>query len=242
MPFGLKNAEATYQRLVDKMFHPQLGRNMEVYVDDMTMKSEKGESHIKDLEETFEILRRFGMKLNPKKCAFGVRAGKFLGYMVTECLLEVNPEKVEAIMNMKPPRNIHEVQVLTGNLIALSRFTAQVADKWYPFFKILRKGARFAWDEESDKAFNDLKKLLADLALLAKHVNDEKIFVYLVVGPQSVSSILLREDLGRQIPIYYTSKFLKGTETNYFKIEKLGLALVTANHPLKTIVGQDRGI
>lgn len=100
MPLGLKNAGATYQRLVDKMFHPQLGRNIEFYVDDMLVKSEKDKSHIKGFEETFETLRKYGIKLNPKKCAFGVRAGKFLGYMVTERGVEVNPKKVEAIMNI----------------------------------------------------------------------------------------------------------------------------------------------
>lgn len=86
-------------------------------------------------------------------------------------------------------------------MIALSHFIAQAAEKGYPFFKILRKGAKFAWDEESDKAFNDLKKLLTDLPLLAKPVKDEKLYVYLAVGPESVSSVLLRENQGRQIPI-----------------------------------------
>lgn len=115
------------------------------------------------------------MKLNPNKCAFGVRAGKFLGYMVTERGVEVNPEKVHAIVDMKPLRNIKEVQVLTGSIIALSRFIAQAAERAYPFFKILRKIANFAWDEEADQPFNDLKKVLANLPLLAKPVKDEKL-------------------------------------------------------------------
>lgn len=84
MPFGLKNTGATYQRLVDAMFEEQLGRNMEVYVDDMLVKSTKAASHLRDLEETFRTLRRYGMRLNPGKCVFSVRAGKFLGHMVTE--------------------------------------------------------------------------------------------------------------------------------------------------------------
>lgn len=84
MPFGLKNAGAIYPRLVDAMFEDQLGRNMEFYVDDMLVKSVRAGSHLRDLEETFGTLRRYGMKLNPDKCAFEVRAGKFLVYMVTE--------------------------------------------------------------------------------------------------------------------------------------------------------------
>ena len=84
MPFGLKNAGATYQRLVNHMFRPQIGRNVEVYVDDMLVKSIDEGSHLDDLQETFETLRRYKMKLNPSKCAFGVSSGKFLGFMVSQ--------------------------------------------------------------------------------------------------------------------------------------------------------------
>lgn len=89
MPFGLKNAGATYQRLVDKMFRNLIGRNMEIYVDDMLVKSTKAQSHRADLKETFEILQKYNIKLNPAKCAFGVRAGKFLWYVVIERGVEV---------------------------------------------------------------------------------------------------------------------------------------------------------
>ena len=84
MPFNLKNAGATYQRLVNHMFRPQIGRNVEVYVDDMLVKSIDEGSHLDDLQETFETLRRYKMKLNPSKCAFGVSSGKFLGFMVSQ--------------------------------------------------------------------------------------------------------------------------------------------------------------
>ncbi|KAL0411005.1 UNVERIFIED_CONTAM: Pro-Pol polyprotein [Sesamum latifolium] len=93
MPFGLKNAGATYQRLVDKIFHPQIGRNIEVYIDDMLVKSKKAEEHVKDLEETFSVLRKYKLKLNPAKCAFGVQGGRFLGFMVTHRGIEANPSK-----------------------------------------------------------------------------------------------------------------------------------------------------
>ncbi|KAL0420237.1 UNVERIFIED_CONTAM: hypothetical protein Slati_3046600 [Sesamum latifolium] len=79
MPFGLKNTGATYQRLVDKIFRPQIGRSIEVYVDDMLVKSKKAEEHVKDLEETFSVLRKYKLKLNPTKCAFGVQGDRFLG-------------------------------------------------------------------------------------------------------------------------------------------------------------------
>ncbi|KAL2228681.1 UNVERIFIED_CONTAM: Transposon Ty3-G Gag-Pol polyprotein [Sesamum indicum] len=113
-------AGATYQRLVNNMFKNQIGQNMEVYIDDMLVKSVKEQNHVKDLEECFQILKAFGMKLNPAKCTFGVRGGNFLGYMISERGIEANPEKISAIMNMRPPKSIKEVQKLAGKLASLS--------------------------------------------------------------------------------------------------------------------------
>ncbi|KAK4390070.1 Retrovirus-related Pol polyprotein from transposon.6 [Sesamum angolense] len=143
MPFGLKNAGATYQRLVNHMFQNQIGRNMEVYIDDILVKSAKEQDHIKDLEECFQILTTFSMKLNPAKCTFGVRGGRFLGYMISERGIEANPEKINAIMDMSPSKLIREFQKLAGRLAALNRFISRSADKGLPFFKILRGRAKF---------------------------------------------------------------------------------------------------
>ena len=114
MYFGLKNAEATYQRLVNHMFHPQIGRNVEVYMDDMLVKSLDVGKNLDDLQKTFNTLRRYNMKLNPSKCAFGVASGKFLGFMVSHRGIKANPEKIKATLDMKPPQSIKEVQSLTG--------------------------------------------------------------------------------------------------------------------------------
>ena len=104
MCFGLKNAGATYQRVVNRIFKKQIGKSMEVYVDDMLVKSSDMQSHIKHLEEAFNTLRKHRMKLNPQKCTFGVEAGKFLGFMVSVRGIEANPEKISAILSMIPPR------------------------------------------------------------------------------------------------------------------------------------------
>ena len=114
MPFGLKNAGATYQRLVNHMFHPQIGRNVEVSVDDMLVKSLDEGKHLDDLQETFNTLRPYNMKLNPSKCAFGVVLGKFLRFMISHRGIKANSEKIKAILDMKPPQSIKEVQSLTG--------------------------------------------------------------------------------------------------------------------------------
>ncbi|KAK4389425.1 Retrovirus-related Pol polyprotein from transposon opus [Sesamum angolense] len=110
MLFGLKNAGATYQRLVDKIFRPQLGRNMEVYVDDILVKNKEARSHVEDLEETFAVLRKYNLKLNPGNCEFGVSGGLFLGFMVTQRGIEANPTKIKAILDMRPPASINEAQ------------------------------------------------------------------------------------------------------------------------------------
>ena len=114
MPFSLKNAGATYQRLVNHMFCPQIGQNVEVYVDDMLVKSLDKERHLDNIQETFDTLRQYNMKLNSSKCAFGVSSSKFLGFMVSHRGIEANPDKIQAILNMEPPRNIKEVQSLTA--------------------------------------------------------------------------------------------------------------------------------
>ncbi|XP_062167005.1 uncharacterized protein LOC133873301 [Alnus glutinosa] len=146
MPFGLKNAGATYQRLVNRMFRSQIGRNVEVYVDDMQVKSIQAAKHIEDLRETFQTLRKYKVKLNPMKCAFRVSSGKFLEFMVSQRGIKANPEKVKAVLEMEEPRTTKQLQRLTGRITALNQFMSRSTDKCLPFFKILRKA--FTWSEE----------------------------------------------------------------------------------------------
>ena len=109
MPFGLKNARATYQRMMTRMFEPLLGKNIEVYIDDMVVKSKAESEHTNDLGNIFEILKRHKLRLNASKCSFGVGSGKFLGYMVTHRGIKVNPDQVKAINDLQPPQNPKEV-------------------------------------------------------------------------------------------------------------------------------------
>ena len=116
MPFGLKNAGATYQRLVNRMFQKQIVASMEVYIDDMLVKSTTTELHIAHLVEAFLILKEYNMKLNPAKCVFGVSAGKFLGFIVNNRGIEANPDKIKVVLDMPSPSSIKEVQCLTGRI------------------------------------------------------------------------------------------------------------------------------
>ena len=139
MPFGLKNADASYQRLMNKLLANQIGRNVEVYIDNMLIKSQREDDHLEDLKETFNTLRFYNMKLNPSKCAFGVTVGKFLGFMVSQRGIEANPDKIQAIVEMAPLRNVKEVQSLNGKVAVLNRFVLRATNQCLPFFCMLKK-------------------------------------------------------------------------------------------------------
>ena len=143
MPFGLKNDGATYQRLVTKIFRSLLGNTMEAYIDDMLVKSKELFNHAKHLQEAFELLRRYDMKLNPLNCVFGVKAGKFLGFMMTQRAIEANPLQLKTIMDSQTPTFKKGVQQLTGRLAALGRFISRFIDWLKPIFTTL-KGAKGA--------------------------------------------------------------------------------------------------
>jgi hypothetical protein len=198
MPFGLKNAGATYQRLVNRIFESQIGRNIAAYVDDMLVKSLKPEDHLADLQETFANLKRYNMKLNPTKCAFGVQSGKFLGYMLTQRGIEANPEKVKAILDLQLPTTVREVQRLTGRLAALGRFLARSGDKCLPFYETLKGAKRFAWTDKCNQAFEELKQYLNSLPALAKPDRGESLYLYLAASSRAVSSVLVKEGPGNQ--------------------------------------------
>ena len=159
MPFGLKNAGATYQRLINRMFQKQIGTSMEVYIDDMLVKSTTAELHISHLSEAFQIMREYNMKLNLAKCAFGVSAIKFLGFIVNNRGIEANPDKIKVVLDMSPPSSIKEVQRLTRRIAALSRFVSRASDKCQPFFQVLKK--YFQWDTNCEEAFSVLKTYLS---------------------------------------------------------------------------------
>ncbi|GKV49002.1 hypothetical protein SLEP1_g55776 [Rubroshorea leprosula] len=233
MPFGLKNAGATYQKLVQIVFKLQIGRNIEVYVDDMIVTSVRAEDHIGNLNETFQNLRRAQMKLNPMKCTFALESGKFLGYVVSKKGIEVNPNKVQAVQQMEPPRTVKDVQRLTGRIAALHRFIARSAERCLPFFKALREPKNFQWTDECQQAFDELKQYLASAPLLSKPAEGESLYMYLGVTEEAVSSVLLREEKKSQKPICYVSKVLQGAEQNYPLAEKAAFALVYTARKLR---------
>ncbi|KAK2376303.1 hypothetical protein QL285_077105 [Trifolium repens] len=233
MPFGLKNAGATYQRMMNKVFRSQIGDMLEVYMDDMIVKSHDEIDHTAHLRKVFEQARKYKMRFNPEKCTFGVRAGKFLGFYLTKRGIEANPDKCRTFTELPVPHDKKSIQTLNGMLTSLSRFIAKSAQHALPLFKLLRKESTFEWTEECDQALQHLKKALSEPPVLSRPDNEETLYLYIAVASEAVSAVLIRETTEGQKPIYFTSKALQGPELRYLLIEKVALALINAARRLR---------
>ncbi|XP_059629793.1 uncharacterized protein LOC132272716 [Cornus florida] len=143
-------------------------------------------------QETFEVLKRHKMKLNPNKCAFGVSSGKFLGYMVSRRGIEANPEKIRAVIDMRSPISTKDLQRLTGKIAALSRLISRSTDRCLLFFHVLRKA--FKWTLECEQAFKELKQCLNSPSLLSRTIPGEELYIYLAISTTAVRSALIREE------------------------------------------------
>ncbi|CAL9005246.1 unnamed protein product [Prunus brigantina] len=174
MPFGLKNAGATYQRLVNHIFAELIGTSMEVYVDDMLVKSRTANDHLRNLSLMFGKLKQYNMRLNPSKCAFGVASGKFLGFMISQRGIEANLEKIRALIDMRvgsPP-----------------------------------------WPVSYPKPPIDLKTYMSIAPLLSTPLPGEQLTIYLSVSASALSSVLIRQPNGIELPIFYMSHALQDAE------------------------------
>ncbi|RVW84025.1 Retrovirus-related Pol polyprotein from transposon 17.6 [Vitis vinifera] len=207
MSFGLKNVGTTYQRLMTKIFKPLIGHTVEVYIDDIVVKSKTREEHVLHLQEVFHLLRKYDMKLNHSKCAFGVSAGKFLGFMVSQRGIEVGPDQVKAVMETPPPRSKKELQRLTG---------------------------ANGWTDNCQSAFEKIKHCLMQPPSLSSPLPEEKLYMYLAVSECAISAVLFRcPSPKEQKPVYYVSRTLADVETRYSKMELTALALRSAAKKLR---------
>jgi len=232
MPFGLKNAGATYQRLMDRVFRGQIGRSMEVYVDDMVVKSQTAEDHVCDLGEVFRQVRKYNMRLNPEKCVFGVPAGKFLGFMLTARGIEANPDKCAAIVEMRSPKNLKEVQRLMGRLTSLARFLPRLTEKVKSILKIMKKQTTEKWDDQCETTFQQIKEMISTPPIMSRPVEGLPLQLYLSISDDAISAALVQE-VPEQRPVYFISRVLQNAEMRYQLIEKIALALLTASRRLR---------
>lgn len=182
IPFGLWNAEATYQKLVNKVLADQRRWNIEVYVNDSIVKS-KTDREQWDREEAFNNLRMHKMKLNSKKCVFGVRDGKFLGFMVSKRGIDVNSDKVRAIMDLNEIKSVNDIQKLTGRMMALTGFISKSADKALSFFSLLTGNKKNEWGMERSKAFLAIKEHLKSLLTITRPQTRDTLQLYISPSP-----------------------------------------------------------
>src|SRR6266540_26031 len=238
MPFGLKNAGATYQRAMQRCLHDQLGRNVEAYVDDVVIKSRVREDLISDLSEIFTNLRRFRWKLNPEKCVFGVPSGKLLGFIVSFRGIEVNPEKLKDILRMNSPSKLKDVQKLTGCMAALSRFVSRLGERAMPFYKLLKKQDKFQWTPEAQQALDKLKEFLTSPPVLVPPMPEEPLLLYITATSHVVSTAIVveRQEEGHiqkvQHPVYFVSEVLSESKIRYPQVQKILYAVLITSRNL----------
>ena len=193
MHFGLKNAGATYQRLMDRVFAPIVGQSVQAYMDDMVVTSLVKDQHVADLKELFTRIAKYILKLNPEKCVFRVGVGKFLGFLLIEHGIEANPEKCTAILAMRSPISVKEVHQLTGWMVALSRFVSAGEDKGHPYFQCLRSNNRFIWTKECEEVFLKLKEYLTSPPVLCKPQLSTPFRLHFTVMERAISSVFVQE-------------------------------------------------
>ncbi|XP_020158717.1 uncharacterized protein [Aegilops tauschii subsp. strangulata] len=197
MSFGLKNADATFQRCMQKCLLPQLGRNIHVYVDDIMVTTKQHVMLLDDLKETFANLHEYQIKLNPEKCVFGMPAGKLLGFLVSEHGIDANPEKIN-----------------------------QLGERALPLYQPMKKSTLFEWNDQADEAFRDLKRILSTAPVLAAPTEKEPLLLYIAATSQSVSMMVVeRPEKGKiqsvRRPVYYLSEVLSASKQNYPHYQKM---------------------
>jgi hypothetical protein len=250
MPYGLKNALPTFVRAMSKTFGDLIRDKVEVYIDDIIVKTKRGSTLVEDLALVFDRLWATRTKLNPDKCVFGVSVGKLLGFLVSYRGIEANLEKIKAIEAMRPPARIKDVQKLTGSLATLSCFISRLAERALPFFKLLWKSGPFSWTEEAEQAFQELKQHLVSLPILVALEPGEPLYLYIVAAAEAMSMVLVvertaqegqePEDSGPaagvrtiQRSVYYVSEVLHEVKTKYLETQKLLYAVLVASRKLR---------
>ncbi|GAU47643.1 hypothetical protein TSUD_238620 [Trifolium subterraneum] len=222
MTFGLKNAGATYQRMMNKVFHNEIGDMLEVYMDDMIVKSEEEIDHTVHLKRVFDQARNFNMRFNSEKCTFGVKAGKFLGFYLTERGIEANPDKCRTFFDYPTPKSKKSIQSLNGMLTSMARFVA--------------KSAQHALDSSPNllnmlcpsSSSSGRKRLSNGPKSVKEHYNTLNEH-----SSEAISAVLIRETEQGQKPVYFVSRALQGPELRYLQIEKIALAVIMAARKLR---------
>jgi hypothetical protein len=235
MMFVLKNARATNERAMNLIFHDLLGTILEVYINDMVIKSAGFMEHLADLMVTFERMRSYNLKMNPLKCTFGVSAERFMGFIVHDQGIEIDLKKVESIKKLGKRTCKHDAQKLLGKINYLCRFITNLAGKVDLFMPLVRlkHENEFMWGEEQNKVFERIKEYLATPPVLRAPRVGESFRLYIAAEGHVIGAALTQHDEGKESAITYLSRRLVDGETRYTPIEKLCLSLFYASTKLR---------
>jgi hypothetical protein len=216
MTFGLKNVGATYQRAMNYIFHELIGKLGEIYIDDVVIKSLNHESHLDDVRKTLECTRKHGLKMNLSKCAFGVSAGEFLGFLVHGGGIEVARKSMKAIDEVVPPTNLKELQSLLGKINFVRRFISNLSQKVLPFSPLLRikKDQKFVWGDEQQKAFDEIKQYMKEPPVLVPPQLNKPFKLYVAADTQTIGSAFIQEFERKERIVAYLSQKLLDPECN----------------------------
>ena len=188
--FGLKNAKATYQRMATALLHDMMHNEVEVYVDNMIVKSKDKGSYTINLRKFFKRIKEYRLRLNPQKCTFRVIAKKLLGFLVSDRGIEVDPSKIKAILEMPSPKSEKEIRGFLGRLQYISLFIAKFTSTCEPIFKLLRKNEPHTWKDECQKAFELIKEYLLYLPILLPPQHGKPLLLHLSIIGDAVGSML----------------------------------------------------
>jgi ribonuclease HI len=180
MPFGLMNAEATFQRAMDITFVGERDKFVVIYLDDLTVFSKSDEDHIIHLKQTFEKCRKYGLSLNPKKSHFAMQEGKLLGHIVSRDGIRIDPKRVEAIETLVIPRNVKEIQSFLGKINFLRRFVPNFAEIVKLIIDMLKKNSEVKWTTEARDSFDHIKKIISEAPVLASPNYLKEFFIFFI--------------------------------------------------------------
>src|SRR5919201_5117015 len=178
-------------------------------------------------------------KPNPTKCMFWVPSGQLLGFLVSNRGIEASTKQVKAILDMKPPEKIKDIQKLIGCMVMLHRFISRLGEKGIPFFKLLKKSGKFEWTEEADEAFKRLKEYLTSPPVMVPPNKGEDMLLYISATKHVVSAAVVveREEPGHfykvQRPVYYISEVLTPSKAKYIRVQKVLYAILITSRKLR---------
>jgi hypothetical protein len=208
MTFVLKNACATYRRAVNLIFHDLLGVLMEAYIDDVVVKSVGFEDHVTDLKLSLESMKKYGLRMNPLKCAFGVTSGKFLGFVVHEHGIQFDPKKIESINKIGEPVCKKDVRKLLGKINYLRHFISNIAGRVESLLPLvqLKHKEEFTWEAEQRQAFHKIKEYLVTSLMLRAPKAGNPFKMYIAAQERVIEAVPLQEEDGKELPMTYVSR------------------------------------